>query len=217
MERNELAHRCEQIERAGGSVRDYLSDQGFISPWGTWFRLQKEELGRKDCNITDGKGCDEMRKLTLEDKKKAVEIAIGGGNPVDFLKERGCKNPSASWYYIKQALKAADPEKYELLNGKKEDEPKQMPKVELTISAEDLARAAEQGDGMTCACTKAVNYDGFDVMAVKSPVSGFRFESDPRYGTMTWRTISGDEVSLTADEWRMLADELTKVLKIFGI
>lgn len=112
MDRAELARKCARIEAAGGSVRDFLQGEGFISPWGTWFRLQKEELGRKDYQITDGRGNEEMKKVTLEQKKKAVDIALSGGNPLDYLKEIGSKQPAALWYAIKKVLKEADPEKY---------------------------------------------------------------------------------------------------------
>ena len=260
MNRGELAQACLAVEKAGGSVRDYLSDAGYISPWGTWFRLQKEELGRRDHQITDGKGNEGMKKITLEEKKKAVEIALSGGNPLEYLKSIGSANPSAAWYYIKKTLKEADPGKYDQLTAEKTEEEKGMtccapstrkgvevpdewpeeepvedipadalgrsaeilekaqenPEVVLTIKREDLARALDETPHVS-SITKPVNYDGFEVMALKSPDTGFRFTSDPRYGTMTWNTVSGDEVSLTAEEWHKLADELPKVLQIFGI
>lgn len=265
MDREELARRCARIDAAGGSVREFLKGLGFISPWGTWFRLQKEELGRKDWQITDGRGNEEMKKVTLEQKKKAVDIALSGGNPLDYLKEIGSKQPAALWYAIKKVLKEADPEKYgklparanaaepEIWKPKKvttccapaapsgvevpdewpEEEPtedisadalgrsaeilekaQEKPEVVLTINSEDLTRAFDETPHVI---TRPVNYDGFEVMALKSPDTGFRFQSDPRYGVMTWNTVSGDEVSLTAEEWHKLADDLPKVLQIFGI
>lgn len=246
MDRKELARSCARIDAAGGSVREFLKGLGFISPWGTWFRLQKEELGRKDHQITDGRGNDEMKKVTLEQKKKAVDIALSGGNPLDYLKEIGSKQPAALWYAIKKVLKEADPEKYGKLPARanaaepevwkpkaepvttccapstmegvevpdelpEEDEPVK-PEVVLTINREDLTRVFDETPHVIM---RPVNYDGFEVMALKSPDTGFRFQSDPRYGVMTWNTVSGDEVSLTAEEWHKLADELPKVLQIF--
>ena len=52
------------------------------------------------------------RKLTLEQKKKAVQIAIDGGNPVDYLKECGSDAPDKTWWFIKNKLKDANPELY---------------------------------------------------------------------------------------------------------
>ena len=55
--------------------------------------------------------------ITLEQKKQAVEIAIHGGDPVDYLKKCGSKNASAHWFYIRKVLKEKDPEKYAKLPG----------------------------------------------------------------------------------------------------
>lgn len=113
MERAELAKACVEVEKAGGSVREFLAEQGCISPWGTWYRLQKEELHRKEYQITDGKRRENMaRKITLEQKKKAVQIAIEGGDVLEYLRNLGSKNPTGLWWTIKNDVKAADPELY---------------------------------------------------------------------------------------------------------
>lgn len=52
------------------------------------------------------------KKLTREEKEKAVELAIDGKDPIGYLKECGCKNPWASWAYIKNVLKKSKPELY---------------------------------------------------------------------------------------------------------
>ena len=46
MDRELLAEECLEIERSGGDVLGHLAAVGCVSPWGTWFRLQKEQLGR---------------------------------------------------------------------------------------------------------------------------------------------------------------------------
>lgn len=65
-------------------------------------------------------------KITLEDKKKAVQIAIDGGDPLEFLKRLRSKNPSALWWSIKENLKTADPAMYALLPAAKKDEPAEI-------------------------------------------------------------------------------------------
>lgn len=57
-------------------------------------------------------------KLTREEKEKAVEIAIGGGDPLDWLRTCGAKNPSAAWFYIKKTVAKADPKLYEKIPEK---------------------------------------------------------------------------------------------------
>jgi hypothetical protein len=219
MDRKELACKCLRIEAAGGCVRQFLRDLGFVSPWGTWFRLQKEELGRKDWQITDGKGVEEMRKVTLEDKKKAVEIALSGGDPLAYLKEIGSKQPSALWYAIKKALKEVDPEKYELLVPPPASEEIRMPEEapeKTLVSSEDIKKALDEC-GIESSIKNAVEYGGFEVIVLKSPCTGFRYTNDQQAGKMTWNTTFGNTVSLTAEDWHNMAAELPKVLQIFGI
>ena len=117
-----LAEECLQIEKSGGDVLDYLKSKGAVSPWGTWFRLQREELGRQMCQINDGKGRKRLMRLTLDDKKKAVQIAVDGGNPLNFLRELGSSNPCDCWEKIKKGLEQADPELYAKL-------PERLPRV----------------------------------------------------------------------------------------
>lgn len=52
------------------------------------------------------------KKLTLEQKKKAVQIAIDGGSPQAYLKECGCAVPDQTWWYIKKKLKEEKPDLY---------------------------------------------------------------------------------------------------------
>lgn len=136
MDRSVLAQECVEVERAGGSVRDYLRERGFISPWGTWYRLQKEELHRKEHEITYGRENTMATRVSLEQKKKAVQIALDGGNPFDFLSDCGSKEPAGLWWTIKQNLKKVDPETYAKL-------PAMLPKKEPVKKAgkKPVARA----------------------------------------------------------------------------
>ena len=52
------------------------------------------------------------KKLTLEQKKKAVQIAIDGWYPQAYLKECGCDAPDQTWWYIKKKLKEEKPDLY---------------------------------------------------------------------------------------------------------
>lgn len=217
MDRLELAKRCARIDAAGGSVRDYLHELGFISPWGTWHRLQKEELGRKDYEITEGKGSEEMRKITLEQRKKAVDIALKGESPMNFLKECGAKNPTASWVYIKKILRETKPEIYAQLMALKE-QPDDEPIQAEEIHADEIHPQKIAG--------KAVNYA--EVIAVEEKVgtdeltyqvTGLR-TSCGEYsinGKEIFFTIPDDqEIGLPIELWKRIAKELPGVLKVLG-
>lgn len=79
----------------------------------------KTQLTRQRCGFKKERTDKEMKqhKLTQEQKKQAVQIAIQGGDPLEYLKKSGAKNPSAAWWYIRKTLAEADPEKYRELTG----------------------------------------------------------------------------------------------------
>ena len=56
---------------------------------------------REDRTMGNGMNCN---KLTRAQKEKAVQIAISGGDPLDWLRTCGAKNPSAAWFYIKKTV-----------------------------------------------------------------------------------------------------------------
>ena len=67
---------------------------------------------------TEEEGDEDMRGqklLTDEQKQKAVEIALEGGDPIKYLNGLGMKNPWGNWGYIKMKLKEKEPEKYDQL------------------------------------------------------------------------------------------------------
>lgn len=227
--RRQMALACLEIERAGLSVLDFLQDLGAVSPWGTWWRLQVEELGRERHQIRDGKGVNDMKKLTLENKKKAVEIALGGGNYLDYLKKCGAGNPSASWTYIKKCLQAKDPEKYEqLMAVKKQEKPaepaedplKDFEPVVFQGKEYEKAEKAEQKEPKTE--LKAEKTSGKRRKADQKQSFKIR-EAEGAVGIWTnkgteikfWK--HGSEISLTPVDWLALAAELPNVLKLFGM
>ena len=120
MDRHKLALECAKIEKTGGNVRDFLRQQGCISPWGTWYRLQREELGRTEEKITEGKGDERMGQVRLTDiqKAEAVKIAIAGGDPRKYLRDCGSDAPKNMWWKIRRDLKEKDPETFKKLPAK---------------------------------------------------------------------------------------------------
>ena len=132
-----------------------------------------------------------MRKITLDQKKKAVEIAIGGGDPQKFLEECGSANPSAHWYYIKKTLKEKAPEKYAQIPGAadKKYEPKGDLKNEAPDDALDGFEPFEMKDGrkrpVTTCCAPSTR-EGVEVPD-ELPEDVINAINEP------WRTMRSDE------------------------
>lgn len=203
-----------------------------------------------------------VHKITLAQKKKAVDIAIGGGNPLKYLEECGSSNPSAHWHYIRKTLKEKDPEKYAQIPGAADK--KYEPKGDLKNKAPDDAMEGfepfEMKDGrkrpVTTCCVpstregvevpdelpeeepenligksaeiiekrkdsmkderKTVNYDGYEVSAIRSEALG-EFYFDRKFNSLDWRTAEGEEIGMSPDRWKMLMNELPKIMGILGI
>ena len=83
MDRRKMALECLEVERIGYSVLDFLREQGAISPWGTWWRLQVEELGRARYQIRDGKENKMAKKnvLTPQVRAEAESMIEDGEDP----------------------------------------------------------------------------------------------------------------------------------------
>ena len=229
--RRQMALACLEIERAGLSVLDLLQDLGAVSPWGTWWRLQVEELGRERHQIRDGKGVNDMKKLTLENKKKAVEIALGGGNYLDYLKKCGAGNPSASWTYIKKCLQAKDPEKYEpLMAVKKQEKPaepaedplKDFEPVVFQGKEYEKAEKAEQKEPKTEQKVKKTSgkrrkADQKQSFKIREAEGAAGVWSRPDNDWIRFQKDNVTTIKMRAEEWMILAAELPHVLKLFGM
>ena len=218
MDRAELAMECVAVEKAGGSVRDFLAERGCISPWGTWYRLQKEELHRSESQITLGKGDENKlsRKITLEQKKKAVQIAIEGGDVLEYLQQLGSKNPSGLWWTIKNDVKAADPELYAKiprLDGKKpaekqEADPQEEKTQDLPMVPEEVAERMARQAQKIAKREKAVPElpkipDGEEKQEITKPVEYFPKFVEP---VLPMKMINGFTVTSIRGkfgEWHM--------------
>ena len=175
---------------------------------------------RYSCFMEAEKEKDEMRKLTLEHKKKAIQIAVDGGNPFDFLEECGIHNVAEVWSKIKQNCKEMDPDTYKKLPKRlpQRERKTEAPKVEKIVLVEDPS-IAEEYRAEQAAKQKAsgpVRYDGLDITAVRHPELG-EFYYDKKFNSIDWRTEGGDEVSMGPVFWKRLLVELPRIMTILGV
>ena len=140
------------------------------------------------------KGVEKSVNLSERDQK-AVEIALEGRNPVEYLKTMGSKNPSAAWYNVKQKVKETDPETYAKLPARivSEKKPEQAPEP------------AEPDVLDSCMYT-----------AIRHPKYG-EFYHDVDHNCIDWRAPDGDEMTMDLVGWKNLSRDLPKILKKLGV
>lgn len=183
------------------------------------------------------------QKITLEQKRKAVEMAIAGENPLAYLKQCGSKNPSATWQYIRQTLEKKDPEKYAEL-------PDKLPKAGKSAAEamDDAAAAADKffdqcaGMGLLKDKPATVKIDGpirietpegnqVEVIETpeqpKPPRLKFKIKSvETELGTYTagnkyfeFRSAkdNSDAIEMLLEDFIALSNELPAVMEVLGV
>ena len=237
MDRRRMALDCLEVERLGYSVLDFLREQGAISPWGTWWRLQVEELGRARYQVRDGKENKMAKKnnvLTPEVRTDAEKMIAEGRDPKTiqiYLADHGSKNPSAHLYAIKNGMKKKAQQKDELAGFVPMDLKKKKPE-KVTFNGKEF----EKMDKPSPTCCQPAKPSGVTVPdqlpeeKQKRPAIRIR-EADGAVGT--WRNTSerfisfkmpargpedeDQEIELTAEEWLAISAELPNVLELFRI
>ena len=207
----EIVGHCVRLEEEGGDILGYLWSQNYISPRATWMNFQREHLGRKPYQYTDGKPTTkgrkkEMFRVTDEIRGEAIRIALEGGDPKKYLKEQGCKEPICMWSKIKMALKEASPEIFEQLPARIGAKPQPM---KVKTEPEKLGPEPPKPG------TVPLQYNGYDVCCIRGKYGEFYW--DKTHGYMDWRTNDGDEVSMKPEAWMEFAtEEVQKVMAILG-
>lgn len=166
------------------------------------------------------------RKITLEMKKKAVEIAISGGNPLDYLKSVGCKKPDGYWYTIKADLKKTDPETYAKIpdyRGKTR-KPAEKPatvKVDGALRIETPEPEKVKVETPESAEPKPLlpaTYDGMVIREVEGLFGRYRYTDIGSAEYIDYENSEGlDTLSMTVDQWKRFREEQAKAARILGV
>lgn len=112
-----ILEHCLELERTGGDILGYLWSQDYLTPRATWFNYQREWLGRKPYEFTDGKPRvirGERKMNNKNDKRKVLEAVITaierGDDPLVFMTTFGYQAPQAAYAALKKYAKANAPE-----------------------------------------------------------------------------------------------------------
>lgn len=186
----------------------------------SWKCLRKDE---------ENEECEQM-KVSLELKKKAVEIAVGGGDVMSFLIRNGVRNPAMTWGQIKRFVCEKDPVAYEkIVQAEKPEKPEKKPdtvkaqpptlkvdgplKIE-TKEPEKVEVVPEQKPlkpGL-----RGLNKSDFEVSAIRHPQLG-EFYYDKKFNSIDWRTPEGEEISLHPSMWKELYMIIPDVMGILQV
>ena len=181
-----------------------------------------------------------------EQRKHAVEIALSGGDPRPFLSDCGSKNPEKLWSDIRIRLRKTDPVTYDKLpariHGAKPG-PKPKTAGDAMIAMKEAAdnffsQCEDMGLKME---TPTVKVDGpirietkepekveivespehdndylFTTAAVRNKRLG-TFYYDDKHGTIDWRHPCGEEIILSADDYKLLWYALPEILRSLGV
>lgn len=233
-----ILEHCLELERTGGDILGYLWSQDYLTPRATWFNYQREWLGRKPYEFTDGKPIvirGERKMNNKNDKRKVLEAVITaierGDDPLIFMTTFGYQAPQAAYAALKKYAKANAPELAPKL-------PDLRTIRKTTKKAPEKATLAEAVAGMTDAANEffdkceemglkvngeqvwkpvqPVTLAGLEITAVNHQDLG-EFYLDKKYKSIDWRVPGGDEVSLAPSMWIQLLKELPNILKMLGV
>lgn len=151
-----------------------------------------------------------QKMLTDEQKQKAVEIGLEGGDPIKYLKGLGAANPWGNWGYIKMKLKEKEPEKYDQLmkaqGGKQETVEKAEVKAKLTVPTKEIEEILNGGT------KKALE---FKVIGIETKLGKFQY--DRASGQMRWMPKNSTVViMMPAEDWEALAEQMPEIMKAIG-
>ena len=177
-------------------------------------------------------------KVALEDKKKAVEIALAGGDPLKYLKDHGAGNAWSMWYGIKENLKVREPETYRKLpdlrlKGNSRKKPETEKAEEAPTLADAMTGMKEATDDFFGKCeemglkmdkpkqpkiTQPVNYDGMTVREVEGLFGRYRRTDIGSATYLDYESKDGaDELSMTVEHWKAFIVEIQSAGRILGV
>ena len=183
--------------------------------------LEEREMIRADMNGNHQKAerkNEDMGNtfLTEEQKGKAVEIALEGGDPIAYLKECGCGNPWGNWGYIKTKLQKSDPEKHARIT-EAEEKRKGKPEKKTVKDPKEL-KVAQMDDAdlnVKLVIPNTVPELQYKVIGIETQLGKFQY--DEASDQLRWMPKgSMTVVMMKAEDWQRMAADLPKIMKAIG-
>ena len=216
-----IAEHCVKLEKEGGDILKYLWEQNYLTPRATWYNIQREYLGRKRYEYTDGKPNKKKEKkkfmnpnqkqFTAEQKAECVRIAIEGGDPKPYIKSLGFKNPPGAWHNVKEWYRRNDPEMF-----------RKIPDRVGRVVGRDLQ--LEAGGNYQLSVAETPEQPKIDKPLMHSGKKAIGWEGDfgvyiydRKQGYIDYESNDGEEMSMPVDAWREWLKEIHEVAQLMGV
>jgi len=239
-EKAAILNECLRLEKEGGDILGYLWSQDYVTPRATWCNYQREWLGRKPYQYTDGKpkkkGEKKMGKPvnTKEDRQRRLDELIERVN-----KGMGIRAALADMGY---SGKSAGQQYRQLRNFAKENDPIAYAALPESIGG-DIVPVTSLADAMQNCQDAADEFFGkCEEMGLKTEVPEEPKICQPVvYEDMIVREVEGlfgryrrsdiggkvyidfepfdtmDVMSFTVEQWRSFREEQVKAAAILGV
>ena len=234
-EKAAILRECLRLEKEGGDILGYLWSQDYITPRATWCNYQRDWLGRKPYQYTDGKpkkrrrgtmnGMDSKtraaRQKRLDDLKKRISDGMGIRAALADMGYTG-KSAGQTYRHIRNFAEVADPEFAAVLPEKISDS--DTPVVSVADAVKGMqdaadafpARMEETPLKLTDPEPKAGRIIEYRITGIDTEMGSFRYYR--RSGFLDWETGGiNDTISLNVDEWRQLMEDLPKIMEVLGV
>lgn len=168
-----------------------------------------------------------MTKVTLEQKRRAVELAISGEDPRPYLRECGSRNADLMWGKIQEKLKEADPETFAQLpdkiprsdKGKPRNEPEKVEVPELKVDGPIRISATEPEKidvvPQKPKITAPLMHSGKTAVAWAGDFGEYHYSR--KHGYFDFNGDDGTEMSMPVESWREWLKELHVVSQLLGV
>lgn len=165
------------------------------------------------------------QKLTYEQKKQAVQIAIDGGDPLAFLAKCGSANPVKMWGHIRGIMKEKEPELFAQIPDRRvaKKAPEQVPVVKVNGPLRIETPEAKKVEVVETPekpkqIYNPVSYDGMVIREVEGLFGRYRRSDIHNSVYIDFESTEGLEtMSFTVEQWRSFGKEFAKCARILGV